>query len=342
MVPTVAARGLIVPVPGGFGHSATPSTAATTPTATPPATSARRGTLRAGGGGDAGNARVVGGDVGAACTGREGVSGDGVDGDGVDGDGLGGVRASIVPPVASQVAIGSAPPVSTRTRASAVRRRDGSLSRHVTTSARSDSGTPATSGSSYSSARSTAATESPANARRPVAANTMVAAQLNTSAAGPTGSMLTCSGAMYPGVPTAPVWVAAWSRAREMPKSITTGPSGPRMTLPGLRSRCTTPARWIAAKAVAVATASRSRPPPVRGPSRRTTRSSESPRTYSLTMYGRSSYIPMSSTRAVQKGATRRASSTSRRNLRRASGASAILACSTLIATSSPDGLSPR
>nr|WP_239103350.1 hypothetical protein [Microbispora corallina] len=90
--------------------------------------------------------------------------------------------------------------------------------------------------------------------------------------------------------------VTVWSPAREMPKSMTTGPSGPRITLPGLRSRCTMPARWIAASALAVVTAIRSRPLPVRGPDSLTTCSRDGPGTYSLTMYGRSPWSPESST----------------------------------------------
>lgn len=68
-----------------------------------------------------------------------------------------------------------------------------------------------------------------------------------------------------------------------MPKSMTTGPSGPRITLPGLKSRCTIPARWIAVRAVSVATASRCNPLPVRGPSVATASARDPPGMYSLT-----------------------------------------------------------
>ena len=49
-------------------------------------------------------------------------------------------------------------------------------------------------------------------------------------------------------------WVS--STARAMPKSITLGPSGARITLAGLRSRCTIPAACTPAIASAIATAS--------------------------------------------------------------------------------------
>lgn len=99
-----------------------------------------------------------------------------------------------------------------------------------------------------------------------------------------------------------------------MPNPITLGPSLPSSTLPGLKSRCTMPAWWMAARAVAVPMASRCSAGPVRGPSSRTARSRAGPSTYSLTMYGRSSWTPLSSTFAVQNGATRRAAATSLAN----------------------------
>ncbi len=74
------------------------------------------------------------------------------------------------------------------------------------------------------------------------------------------------------------------------------------------------PARWIAARAVAAPMASRSSAAPERGPSRCTICCKEGPATYSLTMYGRPCSTPVSSTAAVQNGATRLATSASRRN----------------------------
>ena len=47
------------------------------------------------------------------------------------------------------------------------------------------------------------------------------------------------------------------SSARAIPKSITLGPSGASSTLDGLRSRCTTPAAWMAWRASAIPATSR-------------------------------------------------------------------------------------
>ncbi|AQZ64213.1 hypothetical protein BKM31_24560 [[Actinomadura] parvosata subsp. kistnae] len=123
------------------------------------------------------------------------------------------------------------------------------------------------------------------NGPLPVAANTIVAAHANRSAAGPIGWSRICSGAMKAGVPTGmEVMVEVASSALAMPKSITRGPSAPRMTLAGLKSRCTMPAWWTAARAVAVPTARRRREAPVRGPCSATARARDGPSTYSLMM----------------------------------------------------------
>lgn len=81
----------------------------------------------------------------------------------------------------------------------------------------------------------------------------------------------------------APVAVRDMSGARAMPKSMIRGPSGPSRTFPGLRSRCTTPAWWIAASAVATPVARRSTASGGGGPSSRTAAARVGPATYSLT-----------------------------------------------------------
>ena len=84
---------------------------------------------------------------------------------------------------------------------------------------------------------------------------------------------------------TSPVsvsWVA--SPACAMPKSITTGRSPVSITLLGFRSRCTTPAAWIAASASAVPQASLRRPEADSGPRARTSCSSVGPGTNLVTM----------------------------------------------------------
>ncbi len=74
------------------------------------------------------------------------------------------------------------------------------------------------------------------------------------SAAGPTSrGRRNCSGAMNGGVPiNFPVSVrSSLSFGREMPKSMTFGPSSASSTLLGFRSRCTTPTRWMSRSASA-------------------------------------------------------------------------------------------
>jgi hypothetical protein len=92
----------------------------------------------------------------------------------------------------------------------------------------------------------------PVNGLRPPAAITSNVPKENMSLAGVSGLPSACSGDMNPGEPMiAPVCVSSDSpsTARAMPKSITRGPSPVRMTLLGLRSRCTSPARWMSPSA---------------------------------------------------------------------------------------------
>ena len=124
------------------------------------------------------------------------------------------------------------------------------------------------------------------------------------------------------------------------PKSITTGPSGPRRTLAGLKSRCTMPTACTAPSAVSVATAMRSSAAPLRGPSCSTTSTSDGPLTYSLTMNGRRSKIPASRTCAVQNRATRCAAATSFRKRLRTCGS--VVGGRSLTAAGLPAGLSAR
>ncbi|URN04229.1 hypothetical protein LUW74_13505 [Actinomadura madurae] len=148
---------------------------------------------------------------------------------------------------------------------------------------------------------------------------------------------------MYAGVPTARLLTAlAASSTRDSPKSITRGPSGPSSTLWGLRSRCTIPARWMAVRALAVLTASRSSAPPRIGPSRATRRFSASPGTYSLTRYGLSPATSASRNWAVQNRATCLATSASRTNRARAVSSSSNWTRSSLTATRCPSAPSPR
>ncbi len=168
-------------------------------------------------------------------------------------------------------------------------------------------------------------------------------AHANMSDLGPGFDWVSCSGAMYDGVPiTATVRVELRSSALAMPKSITRGPSEARSTFDGLKSRCTMPAWWMATSAVMVPMASRCREVPVRGPCSRTTSARVGPSMYSLTMYGRPPYRPVSTTCAVQNGATRRAIATSRTNRSDASASPARSARSSLSATFVPSGAVAR
>ena len=101
------------------------------------------------------------------------------------------------------------------------------------------------------------------------------------SLAGPTGRPEACSGDMYPGDPTTkPIRVSGLAAAaREMPKSITRGPSSASSTLAGLRSLCTTPAVWIALSPSASPAASLSTDEAGSGPCSTTASASEGPGT---------------------------------------------------------------
>jgi hypothetical protein len=117
--------------------------------------------------------------------------------------------------------------------------------------ARPASATPVRSGGWFTIRNITAAAESPLNGGRPVAAKASTLPREKTSLGGPAGSPRSCSGDMYASVPiTVPVVVrpVVASTARAMPKSMIRGPSAARITLAGLRSRCTSPRAWMAAR----------------------------------------------------------------------------------------------
>ena len=100
------------------------------------------------------------------------------------------------------------------------------------------------------------------------------------SLAGPTSRPMTCSGDIYPGEPItfAPTTGLA-SAASEIPKSMTRGPSSASSTFEGFRSRCTTPASWIALRLSASPPARASSVRAGSGPWLRTASVSEGPAT---------------------------------------------------------------
>jgi hypothetical protein len=237
------------------------------------------------------------------------------------------------------------PPSNASTSCRAVGRRAGSLASADSTSRRSGPVSPSSAGAPCRirwacSAGGNDGPDAPAaHGLRPVAAYATRLPQLNTSAAGPTAPPRNCSGAIQPGVPTSiPAWVCcrATSRARAMPKSITRGPDSDSSTLPGFKSRCTTPAACTADSATATPIATPCSVDSSSGPPSATATLSGTPSTNSVTRYGDRAEVSASTTRAVQNGATRRAAATSSANRARNSGSPASSGCTTLTATSGP------
>ena len=87
--------------------------------------------------------------------------------------------------------------------------------------------------------------------------------------------------------------------AREIPKSITRGPSVAISTLAGLRSRCTTPAAWIATSASLSPASSGHKAASGSGPCSLTSWSSSGPGTNAVASHGGSSFSPLDTTGAV-------------------------------------------
>jgi hypothetical protein len=135
----------------------------------------------------------------------------------------------------------------------------------------------------------------------PVAANTITPPSENTSLAGPTRASCACSGDMNDGVPTSiPVEViAVFSAAREIPKSITRGPSRASSTFAGFRSRCTRPQEWIACSASTRPAASFHADTGGSGPATATASASDGPGTNTVASHGGSSSGPAAVTGAV-------------------------------------------
>ena len=140
----------------------------------------------------------------------------------------------------------------------------------------------------------------------------------NTSARASTSSPRACSGAMYAGVP-AIVMAGASRAARATPKSMTTTrPARVIITFSGLKSRCTSPAAWIASSPARNCAAMSRASASGRGPRARKVSPSVAPSMYSID----SSSSPSSSTRSKMRHtfgeSTSRAARTSRRSRSRA------------------------
>ncbi|MDQ0762958.1 hypothetical protein QF027_005593 [Streptomyces canus] len=162
------------------------------------------------------------------------------------------------------------------------------------------------------------------------------------SAAGPTSlGRRNCSGAMNGGVPiNFPVSVrSSLSFGREMPKSMTLGPSSASSTLLGLRSRWTTPTRWMSRSASASPAISRRNSEGGMGPFRFTSSERVGPGMNSVAIQGRSASGSASTTDAVNAPLTFRAAATSCRKRPLNSGSLANSVWTTLTASFIPEAL---
>ena len=121
---------------------------------------------------------------------------------------------------------------------------------------------------------------------------------------------------MSPGEPVTPPAPAAGPApaAREIPKSITRGPSRDSLTFEGFRSQCTTPAAWMALRLSASPAARASAGRAAIGPSPVTASASEGPATYPVASHGTGLSTSASATRVVNRPLTRRTAATSRAN----------------------------
>jgi len=179
-----------------------------------------------------------------------------------------------------------------------------SFARQACTSSRISTGTMPRSGDVYTMRYITDADEAPGpplNGAAPLAAKASTEPRENTSLGAPAAAPSTCSGDMNEGVPMIdPVAVSRESaRVLAMPKSITRGPSEASSTLAGLRSRCTSPAAWIARSASASPAASRQSAGTGSGPYWETRLSSDGPETNAVASHGGRSSTPAATTGAV-------------------------------------------
>lgn len=132
------------------------------------------------------------------------------------------------------------------------------------------------------------------------------------------------------------------SQSREIPKSMTRGPSWASSTLAGLRSRWIRDAPWIAVSASTSAAPSALTDRSGKGPLFCTARWREGPGMYAVASHGRGPSGSASTTPAVKKPLTAREAITSRANRCRKAGSWTYSGRMTLIATLRPLGEYPR
>ena len=214
------------------------------------------------------------------------------------------------------------------------------------TSGRSAPGTSTQVGRAVDQPVQSAACDPVPNGPSPVAAKVSTAPRLKMSLAGPISAPRTCSGDMYPGEPimqVAPVGMRSPRRPAEMPKSMTRGPSSASSTLEGFRSRCTTPAAWMALRpsaspAARVASVLRR----AAGRGSLTASASEGPATYAVASHGTGPSRSASTTSAVNRPLTFWAAATSTPQRARKPGSSASSGRMTLTAIGRPPADMPR
>ncbi len=155
------------------------------------------------------------------------------------------------------------------------------------------------------------------------------------SLGGPTSCPRACSGDKNPGDPKS---APADPSASPSPNPVTRGPSSASTTFEGLRSRCTSPASWMARRPSASPVASARTVAAGTGPWSRTASASVGPATYAVASHGTSASRSAATTGTVNAPSTRRAAATSARN----PGSAATSARMTRTATRSPLGARPR
>src|SRR5439155_887872 len=226
----------------------------------------------------------------------------------------------------------------------AVGRSRGCLARQLATSERSSPGTLSRSAWLLTSRYMSAACDPAPNGPVPVAAKVRTEPRLKMSLAGPMSAPRTCSGDMYPGEPIstfAPATTLA-SAASEIPKSMTRGPSSASRTLEGFRSRCTTPAAWMASRPSASPAVSASTLLAGSGPWPFTASVSDGPATYAVASHGIGQSRSASTTSAVNRPLTFCGAASSRRKRALKSGSAARSVRMTLTAIGRPPADMPR
>ena len=155
------------------------------------------------------------------------------------------------------------------------------------------------------------------------------------SLGGPTSCPRACSGDINPGDPNP-------GDPKSVPESpspnpVTRGPSAASRTFEGLRSRCTSPASWIARRPEASPAASTRTLAAGTGPWSRTASAIVGPATYAVASHGSGASRSAAITGVVNAPSTRRAAATSARNR----GSAAASGRMTRTATRSPLGARP-